>query len=396
MSRLSVTSFNRLLLSAGLSLALTGCETVGGWFDDDDYDPTQPVELVDIQEQVDIDQRWSRSIGDGQGSGLYHINPILDAGVIYAASADGEVAAWGAERGESLWETDLDLPISGGVGKFRDSLFVGGADGLVLRLSASDGSEIWRATVSGEVLAAPQSDGRVVVAQTYDGKLIGFDYETGEQLWAHLSDVPVLTLRGTSTPIIYNDIAIAGFADGKVVAVSLEGGNVVWEARVAIPQGRSEIERIVDIDGSMATQGLELYVASYQGRVAAIEMRAGRKLWQQNVSAVSGVSVGFGNVYVADEDGTVSAFLRNGQGIRWQNIELGYRELSRPTPVSSYVAVVDFEGYLHLLSQVDGTIVGRERPDSDGARADMIARGNTLYVYGNSGTLIAYDIKPLD
>ena len=396
MSRLSVTSFNRLLLSAGLSLALTGCETVGGWFDDDDYDPTQPVELVDIQEQVDIDQRWSRSIGDGQGSGLYHINPILDAGVIYAASADGEVAAWGAERGESLWETDLDLPISGGVGKFRDSLFVGGADGLVLRLSASDGSEIWRATVSGEVLAAPQSDGRVVVAQTYDGKLIGFDYETGEQLWAHLSDVPVLTLRGTSTPIIYNDIAIAGFADGKVVAVSLEGGNVVWEARVAIPQGRSEIERIVDIDGSMATQGLELYVASYQGRVAAIEMRAGRKLWQQNVSAVSGVSVGFGNVYVADEDGTVSAFLRNGQGIRWQNIELGYRELSRPTPVSSYVAVVDFEGYLHLLSQVDGTIVGRERPDSDGARADMIARGNTLYVYGNSGTLTAYDIKPLD
>ena len=396
MSRLSVMSLNRLLLGLGLSLALTGCETVGGWFDDDDYDPTQPVELVDIQEQVDIDQRWSRSIGDGQGSGLYRINPILDAGVIYAASADGEVAAWGAERGESLWEADLELPISGGVGKFRDSLFVGGADGLVLRLSASDGSEIWRATVSGEVLAAPQSDGRVVVAQTYDGKLIGFDYETGEQLWAHLSDVPVLTLRGTSTPIIYNDIAIAGFADGKVVAVSLEGGNVVWEARVAIPQGRSEIERIVDIDGSMATQGLELYVASYQGRVAAIEMRAGRKLWQQNVSSVSGVSVGFGNVYVADEDGTVSAFLRNGQGIRWQNIELGYRELSRPTPVSSYVAVVDFEGYLHLLSQVDGTIVGRERPDSDGARADMIARGNTLYVYGNSGTLVAYDIKPLD
>jgi outer membrane protein assembly factor BamB len=225
---------------------------------------------------------------------------------------------------------------------------------------------------------------------------MGFDFETGERLWTYSNDVPVLTLRGTSTPIIYNDIAIAAFADGKVIAVSLASGSVVWEARVAIAQGRSEIERIVDIDGTMATQGVELYVASYQGRLAALEMRAGRKLWQRNVSAVSGVSVGFGNVYVADEDGTVSAFLRNGQGVRWQNIDLGYRELSRPTPISSYVAVVDFEGYLHLLSQVDGVIVGRARPDSDGARADMIASGNVLYVYGNSGELVAYDVEAND
>jgi len=377
-------------------LLLTGCETIGGWFDDDDYDPTEPVELNDIEEKVVLDKRWSRSIGDGQGDGLYHINPLLEGGIIYAASSDGEVAAVRADTGKLLWDTELELPISGGVGKYRDALFLGGADGLVLRLSAEDGSEVWRADVSGEVLAAPQSNGTVVVAQSYDGKVSGFDFATGEKLWTHISDVPVLTLRGTSTPIIQGNTVIAGFADGKVLGMSLTDGSVVWEARVAIPQGRSEIERIVDIDGTMALQGSELYVASYQGRIAAIETRAGRKLWQRNVSAVSGVSVGFGNVYVADRDGTVSAFLRNGQGIRWQNIELGYRELSRPTPISSYVAVVDFEGYLHLLSQVDGTIVGRERPDSDGARADMIAEGNILYVYSNSGDLIAYDLETRD
>jgi len=385
----------RLMLVAGL-LGLGGCETIGGWFDDDDYDPTEPVELKDFDERVELDSRWSRSVGNGQGDGLYRLNPVLDQGVIYVAAADGEVAAFRADSGARVWDVELELPVSGGVGKYRGALFLGGADGLVLRLDASDGSEVWRAPVSGEVLAAPQSDGEIVVAQTYDGKLIGLDYATGEQRWAYLSDVPVLTLRGTSTPLIHNDIAIAGFADGKVIAVSLESGDVVWEARVAIAQGRSEIERIVDIDGSMALNGLELYVASYQGRLAAIETRAGRKLWQRNVSSVSGVSVGFGNVYVADEDGTVSAFLRNGQGVRWQNIDLGYRELSRPTPVSSYVAVVDFEGYLHLLSQVDGTIVGRAHPDGDGARADMIARGNTLYVYGNSGDLVAYDVETRD
>ena len=262
-----------------------------------------------------------------------------------------------------------------------------------MRLDANSGEEIWRTVVSGEVLSAPQANGQYTVAQTYDGKLMGFDYETGEVRWTYNSDVPVLTLRGTGTPMILGDNAIAGFADGKVVAVNLRSGNVAWEARVAIPQGRSEIERIVDIDGTMALQGTELYAASYQGRLVAIDIRSGRRIWQRNVSSVSGVGVGFGNVYVADDDGTVSAFLRNGQGVRWQNIDLGFRDLSRPTPVSSYVAVVDFEGYLHLLSQVDGDIVGRTKVDSSGARSDMLVRGNRLFVYTNDGTLKAYDVE---
>ncbi|EED34400.1 outer membrane assembly lipoprotein YfgL [Luminiphilus syltensis NOR5-1B] len=377
-------------------LPLSGCETVTGWFDDEDFDATAPVELTDIEEQVDIDSAWSTSVGDGQGDGFYQINPILDNDLIYAASADGEVAAIETDRGRERWAVDLEIPISGGVGKFGDSLFLGGADGFVIRLSATDGSVVWQTAVSGEVLSAPQGDGRFVVAQSYDGKLNGFDYESGERLWTYSSDVPVLTLRGTSTPILSDGVAIAGFAEGKVVAIEVETGNVLWESRVAIPEGRSEIERIIDIDGTMVYLGPELFVSSYQGRLVSIDTSTGRKRWQRNVSSVSGVSMGFGNVYVADEDGTVSAFLRNGQGVRWQNIVLGYRGLSRPTPISSYVAVVDFEGYLHLLSQVDGRIVGRERPDSDGARADMIADGNRLYVYGNGGRLVAYDLRSLE
>ena len=384
--------FGRTLLVMGFALS-AGCSTITGWFSDDDFDPREPVELQKINEQVKLKARWSRGVGDGQGDGLYKINPILVGDNIYVASAEGKLASVDAETGRVRWKNNLDMALSGGVGHHRDSIFVGASEGLVMRLSANSGDEIWRTIVSGEVLSAPQGDGRYVVAQTYDGKLMGFDYETGEARWTYTSDVPVLTLRGTGAPMILGDNAIAGFADGKVVAVNLRSGNVAWEARVAIPQGRSEIERIVDIDGSMALQGSELYAASYQGRLAAIDTRSGRRLWQRNVSSVSGVSVGFGNVYVADDDGTMSAFLRNGQGVRWQNIDLGFRELSRPTPVNSYVATIDFEGYLHLLSQVDGEIVGRTRVDSSGARADMIARSNRLFVYTNDGTLKAYDVE---
>ena len=382
----------RLLFVLLLSLS-AGCSTVKGWFSDDDVDPREPVKLQKINEQVKLKSRWSRGVGDGQGDGRYKINPVLVDDTLYVASAEGEVAAVDSATGRVRWKRDLDLALSGGVGHHGSSILVGGSEGLVLRLSADSGEEIWRATVSSEVLSAPQGDGRFVVAQTYDGKLMGFDYDSGEVRWTYTSDVPVLTLRGTGTPMIIGDNAIAGFADGKVVAVNLKSGNVAWEARVAIPQGTSEIERIVDIDGSMAVQGGELYVASYQGRVVAIDIRSGRRLWQRNVSSVSGVGVGFGNVYVADDDGTVSAFLRNGQSVRWQNIELGFRELSRPTPVNSYVAVVDFEGYLHLLSQVDGTIVGRTKVDSSGARADMIASGSRLFIYSNDGKLKAYDVE---
>ena len=383
---------SRHLLVLGFLLT-TGCSTITGWFSDDEFDPREPVELEKITEQVKLKGRWSRGVGDGQGEGLLKINPILVGDSLYAASAEGRVMSVDPESGRVRWKQDLDLALSGGVGHHGNSVFVGASEGLVMRLDAASGSEIWRAPVSGEVLSAPQGDGRYVVAQTYDGKLMGFDYETGEVRWTYTSDVPVLTLRGTGTPMILGDNAIAGFADGKVVAINLRSGNVAWEVRVAIPQGRSEIERIVDIDGSMAVQSNELYVASYQGRLAAIDTRSGRRLWQRNVSSVSGVGVGFGNVYVADDDGTVSAFLRNGQGVRWQNIDLGFRDLSRPTPVSSYVAVVDFEGYLHLLSQVDGEIVGRTKVDSSGARADMLTRGNRLFVFTNDGALKAYDVE---
>ncbi len=327
---------------------------------------------------------------------FYRMRPVISGATIYAAASDGEVAAFDRNSGKTLWEADVETPLSGGVGVYEDALFLGSSDGFVLKLDAKSGARLWATPLRGEILAPPQSNGKVVVAQTYDGKLQGLDFSTGSMLWTYDSNIPVLTVRGTSTPIVHNDRVYAGFANGRVLALNAQTGAVVWEVRVAISQGRSEIERLVDIDGTMELAGNELYAASYQGNLVAIDVENGRKLWQQKVSSYSGVSQGFGNVYVADEDGTLSAYLRNGEGVRWTQPALAYRELSRPTPVGSYVAVADFEGYVHVLSQVDGEIVGRVRADDDGVRADMLSDGNVLYVFGNSGELIAYEITAKD
>ena len=386
----------RLLTTSVLLLLISGCSTFQEWFGSEEEDATAPVELERIDTKVKLKKQWSAKIGDGQGDGFYKITPTLVDGVLYVASSDGEVAAISAADGDRLWRVELERPLSGGVGYHDRSLYLGGADGSVLQLSANDGVVEWEAAVSGEVLAAPAVSDDWVIVQTYDGKLLGFQPGADEPAWTFTSDVPVLTLRGTSTPILVGDNAIAGFGDGKVIAVDVNSGNVSWESRIGVPQGSSEIDRIVDIDGAMTQQGIELFVASYQGRVAALDSRTGRKLWQQNVSSVTGTHMGFGNVYVADVDGTLSAFLRTGQGVRWQNIELGYRQLSRPTPVSSYVATVDFDGYLHLLSQVDGQIVGRTKIGGDAARADMIADSGRLFIFADNGQLLAYELETLD
>lgn len=380
-----------LLLSL---LLVSGCSTMKGWFSiDDDEDPRQPAELQKIEETVKVKRLWSTGVGKGQGDGLYRIEPVIGGQRIYAASSDGEVRALERSNGRRVWSRDLKMPISGGVGFYGDSLFLGSSDGFVLRLSAETGETLWRTRVSGEVLAPPQGNGRVVVAQGYDGKLHGLDFGTGESLWSYDSNMPVLTIRGTSTPIFRDNMVLAAFANGRVLGFNAGTGAVEWEARVAIPQGRSEIERIVDVDGTMVLVGNELFAASYQGNIVAIEASSGRKLWERPVSSVSGVSQGFGNVYVADEDGTVFALQRNGQGQRWSQDTLAWRGLGRPVTVSSYVAVPDFEGHVHILSQVDGSIVGRFRADSKGVNADMLNDGNILYVFGNGGKLNAYELS---
>lgn len=384
-------SIYRHLIPLFLIVNLAACSTISGWFESDD-EATAPAELTDINETVEIDELWSVDVGDGQGDGFYRLRPAINGEMIYVAAANGEVAAINRLSGDTVWEVELETPLSGGIGVYGDALLVGSAEGYVLRLDASSGERVWSTPLRGEILSAPQGNGKVVVAQTYDGRLQGLDFGTGTLLWTYDSNVPVLTIRGTSTPIINNSQVYAGFANGRVLGFDDETGGLLWEVRVAIPQGRSEIERIVDVDGTMELVGNELYAVSYQGSVVGIDLQSGRKVWQQNASSFSGVSQGFSNVYVADEDGTLTAYMRNGQGVRWTQGALAYRELSRPTPVSSYVAVGDFEGYVHILSQVDGDFVGRFRVDDEGVRADMVSEGNVLYVYGNAGELAAYEI----
>ncbi|MNF61721.1 Outer membrane protein assembly factor BamB precursor [compost metagenome] len=352
-----------------------------------------PAELTDFKEEVVLKKQWSRSIGDGQGETYNMLVPAIENERIFAADVSGVVMAMDRYNGDVLWKKDLELPVSGAVGVGYGLVMIGTLKGEVVALDAISGEEKWRSRVTSEVLAPPATNGDVVVVQTQDDRIIGLDASTGNQRWIYESTPAVLTLRGTGAPIVTNRLAVAGLSTGKVIALDTQNGVPVWEQRVAIPQGRSELDRVVDIDGGLLLSGGILYVASYQGRVAGLDLESGRVLWQRDASSYAGVSQGFGSVYVSLASGTVEGIDERSSSALWSNDALARRQLSAPEVFSSYVAVGDLEGYLHLLSQVDGRFVGRERIDSDGLRARPLVVGDTIYVYGNSGKLEALTIK---
>lgn len=379
----------RLLLTCLLGGLLSGCGTLnsilGG---EDNAEPPTPLE--DIADPVSLQKVWSTSLGVGFDKQYVNLVPAADDAQVYVADRKGRVAAYDAETGKKRWSVKTGADISAGPGAGEGLLLLGSSDAEVLALDAADGSLRWKAQVSSEVLSVPRLGLDTVIVQTADGNVAALNAEDGSQLWIFDRSIPVLTLRGTSSPAVQHGVVIAGFANGKLVALSEDQGFIVWETNVAIPQGRSELERIVDIDGDPEIVGTAVYVTTFQGSVAVIDIQSGDLGWKRDMSSYTGLGVDFSQVYVTDDQSRVWALARSTGATEWQQDELKYRRLTVPVPFSDYVAVGDLQGYLHLLSRYDGSIAARARVDKKGIRARPVVHQDTLYVYGNDGKLAAY------
>ncbi len=375
-------------------LLLTACANLNpaNWFGDDEVNP--PAELEDFDRRVNLRRDWSVSIGDGQGDNYNELIPAIDGDRIYAVSANGNVVAIEIATGDVIWRQRLDVTVTGGVGAGRGLVMLGTEDAEVIALNQSDGEERWRSPVSSEVLAAPKTNGDIVVAQTVDDKLIALDMQTGVQRWIYETTQPPLTLRGTSSPLLTQaGTVVAGFSNGTLVSVNAADGVYRWEERVAVPEGRYDIDRVIDVDGDLLLDGSRILAASYQGNLMAFDALSGRIVWGMEASSYHGMDQGFGNIYYCDDRSHIVAVRDNSENIVWENEALQYRQITAPKAVNNYLAVADFEGYVHLLSQIDGSIVGRTRVDNDGVRANILSRNNRIFVYGNSGRLVSLTIQ---
>ena len=375
-----------LLLCA---LLISGCS----WFGGDDEDEIKPAELVKFEQQVKIKKQWSTKVGGGNKKFWSSLRPAASSDTVFAADHEGKVSAIDIATGKRLWSTELDVSISGGVGYAPGQVLVGSIEGEVYVLNAADGSVIWTATVSSEILASPQGNGDVVAVQTIDNKLFALDGENGDVLWQHEDDAPLLTVRGTSAPLVTERMILAGFDSGKLIAFNPENGSLIWESRLALPKGRTDLERMVDVDGPALLVDDVIYAVTYQGRLGAISRGTGRSLWFQDGSSHSSLAYSSGQVFVSEADSTVRGFSSGSGQVDWTNDQLFLRRVTGPAVLSGYIAVADAEGYLHLLSTEDGSFVARTKVDGSGVSAPMLTVGDSLIVQSNGGSLSAFKIQ---
>jgi outer membrane protein assembly factor BamB len=383
-------------LLAALLLALPGCG-INEYMTDllEDEEPAEVITpLAELEPSIAIEELWSHDVGGGTDALFLKLAPAADEGTVYVADREGTVSAIGLESGDTLWEEDTDEPISGGPGVGEGLVLVGTSDGEVLALSQTDGSPVWTATVSSEVLAPPRVEDGVAVVRTGDGKVFGIDAAAGTRLWVYDKQVPVLTLRGTSAPVLSRGLALIGFDSGALVALEIKTGKPAWEVGVAQPRGRSDLDRMVDIDAEPVLYDDKLYVATFQGRVAALDLEGGAGLWDKTLSSYAGLGVDEDNLYVSDERSHVWSLDRRSGSTNWEQEGLSGRTLSAPTSAGDYVVVGDVEGYLHWLKREDGELAARVRLDDERIIAAPLAVGDVVIAYGSGGTLGAYRIAP--
>ncbi|MEY3713147.1 MAG: hypothetical protein RL321_767 [Pseudomonadota bacterium] len=382
MTRFQLSS--RYLLAA---FALAAFGLLSGCDKDKDIEP--PAELVDFKSSLEVDRVWSVSIGGGDPVMRAGLAPAVDGEMVYAAGRDGDVLAISQANGNTVWRAKTRAELTGGPGAGFGIVAVGSANGELIALDQATGTTLWTVPVGGEVLSAPAIAADAVVVRTVAGVLLGLSREDGKVLWREEQQIPRLTLRGAAAPVVAGNAAICGFDNGRVISAETRNGEVLWEQLVSAPRGRTELERLVDIDSAVKVSGVDVFVAGFQGRVAMLALDSGQSWWSREISSHRGLDVDDESVYVSTATGEVIA-LRRRSGVEvWRQDGLRLRGLSAPVAIGAHVAVADFEGYVHWLNAGTGAFVARTKA---GARVSNppVRAGDLIVLQDDEGRVTAF------
>ncbi|MBI3045801.1 MAG: outer membrane protein assembly factor BamB [Betaproteobacteria bacterium] len=379
------------VLLAAVAL-LAGCQTVY-----DSYDrvfgsqPAQkPAELTAFQPRAALRIVWQGSVGPAEKNVYF---PARSGGVVYAVGAAGEVGGFDAASGGTVARFSAGQRVSGGVGAGNGMVLVGTARGEVLAFDRS-GRALWKAQLSGEVLAPPEAQEGIVVARAGDGRVYGLDAASGKQKWTYQRSTPSLSVRTHAGLVVERGAVFVGFPGGRLVGLALASGAVGWEAVVALPRGATELERVADITSLPVVDGQRVCAVAFQGRVACFDALRGSPVWTRDVSSIAGLAVDERYLYVTDDKNAVLAFDKASGSSIWRQDKLAGRRVSGPLAIGRYVAVGDLEGYVHLLSRDDGAFAARIATDGSAIAAPPMALDTTSFlVQTRNGGVFAITIQ---
>ncbi|KAF1017474.1 MAG: Outer membrane protein assembly factor BamB [Stenotrophomonas maltophilia] len=383
-----------------LGLALSGCSTMKGWFAGKDAaakKAQEPVELVKFEPSLKVEKIWTANLGKGERRIGVRQGPAVANGHVFGAAITGGVHAIDLQTGKTAWEWEPkkekkkpNLRISGGPGVGESLVVVGTLDGQVIALDINDGSEKWRARVPGEVISAPAVAQGTVFVRSNDGRVTAFDAENGTQKWFNPAELPALTVRGNAPVVAGPGVLFIGRDDGSVTSMAMADGRTVWEQNVGSAEGRTELERMSDVDGAPVLDGTNLYVTSFKNQTMAIEGPTGRPLWARDHGGTGGVAVSSSLVYVTDNKGGVFGLDKPSGSAMWSQDGLARRSVTGPALQGDYVVVADYKGYVHWLKAADGAFAARAKSGGDAVLAQPIVADGVLLVQNVKGKLTAF------
>lgn len=380
----SVTNFARaLLLVVFLGLAACGAKE----------DIIEPSPLPSVTAEVNVVSGWSARMGSGASVTGSRLEPAITAQAVYAADDAGQLVARSRVDGKLLWKKKTSFSFSAGPVAGYGQLFLGTREGDLVAFSADQGEQLWKFQLGGEVLSPPAVDSDSVVVKATDGHVTLLERTTGSLRWVYDGGVPVLAVRAASRPQLLPDAVIVGLPSGMLVAIDRAKGQVIWERRVAEPDGKSELDRLVDLAGDFLLAGERLYAASYQGKVVAMDLRSGQFLWQLPFSTHQPLAAAGDAVFGVDADSRVVAWRAADGVVLWRQELLLGRGVTGAVIHGTHLLLGDAAGYLHIIRQADGVIVGRKRIDSDGISAPPVVDEGGVYVLGRSGKFAALTIE---
>lgn len=365
---------------------LSGCSMFGG---KEDINP--PAKLEPYSERIKLNRVWKASGGKITNNNR-QIQPILVDTTLYTASSGGVITAFDAETGKTLWNRKLKLSLSAGIGYGDGLLLAGTEDGEVVALYASNGNPAWVGDAKGGVSASPEGGQNIVVVPTSGNNLVGLSATDGSLVWSLSESTPRLLLRGRGRPLVVSDVVLAGFDNGKMTLIRLDNGQRLWEVRVGDAIGKTEIERMTDVDARPIIVNNTVYTAAYQSRVIAIDAPTARMMWENEISTNKDMDVDEKYLYVVAEGDIVYAIDRKSGVTVWEQDKLAYRMLTPPAVLDQYIIVGDSEGYIHVLNSTTGEIEGREKVGGE-FLSQPVTRGQTAWLQTLDGDVIAWQLS---
>lgn len=401
----------RIVLLALLMVLMPGCSTVKGWFGGNKVKPEQPAELAKLANPIGVKRLWSVKLGDGEGRLWLRLHPVLEGNRVFSVNDKGQVLALDGATGKRIWATTvvevkgkrskwrfwhrkaMEAGLTGGPGVGNGLVVVGGRNGEVVALNAETGEKRWAVKVNSEVLSAPLVLANRIIVRSNDGRVFGLDPGDGSRKWVFDRGLPTLSVRGNAAPVAANGQVFIGYDDGTVVALHVEDGLRVWEQAVAQPEGRTEFDRMADIDGEIQLGIDEVYAISYHDQMLAMSITNGRPLWNHDVGSSTGIALLGDKVLLTDKLGNIWALDRTTGNSLWKQDGLARRQLTTPVVQGEYGVVGDMAGYLHWFRLDTGVIVGRAKIERAALRGTpQVSAEGVLYALSNEGKLAAYQL----